>query len=164
MGRKIRRVPPNWEHPKDDDGNFQPLLDRGFDEALAEWLEGYELWKNGEHPDQTDKDGNKRDYEFWEWWGSPPNPEYYRPDWQEEPTHYQAYENVSEGTPISPPFATTDELITYLVEEGDYWGNKWHPEAAASLVKHSYAPSMMMFASPEKVDIRMAHDKPLERE
>ncbi len=22
MGREIRRVPPNWEHPKDDKGDF----------------------------------------------------------------------------------------------------------------------------------------------
>lgn len=27
MGREVRRVPANWQHPKDDNGNFIPLLD-----------------------------------------------------------------------------------------------------------------------------------------
>ena len=26
MGREIRRVPPNWEHPKNDNGEFRSML------------------------------------------------------------------------------------------------------------------------------------------
>ena len=26
MGREIRRVPPNWDHPKNSYGSFQPML------------------------------------------------------------------------------------------------------------------------------------------
>ena len=49
-------------------------------------------------------------------------------DWNEsERTHYQAYENVTIGTPISPVFATEEQMIDWLVqnETGDreYWVN-----------------------------------------
>lgn len=60
---------------------------------------------------------------FVEWHGEAPDPEYYRPRWTaDEATHYQLYETVSEGTPLSPPFASKAELVEYLVERGDGWG------------------------------------------
>jgi hypothetical protein len=31
-----------------------------------------------------------------------------------EATWFQAWETVTEGTPVTPPFATTDELVDYL--------------------------------------------------
>ena len=71
MGRKIRRVPPHWEHPKDKNGNYIPLHDQSFDEA-------------------------------------------------EELTWWQVYGTVSEGTPDTPAFATSAELIYYLFTYGDY--------------------------------------------
>jgi hypothetical protein len=46
MGREIRRVPANWEHPKDErDGGYIPMYDDDFDAALAKCLAGYELLK-----------------------------------------------------------------------------------------------------------------------
>ncbi len=52
----------------------------------------------------------------------PPDPEYYRPQWGEGlATWWQVYETVSEGTPVTPPFATREELVEYLVENGDFW-------------------------------------------
>jgi hypothetical protein len=38
MGREIRRVPPNWEHPKDADGNYKSMYDWEYETAAREWL------------------------------------------------------------------------------------------------------------------------------
>jgi len=39
------------------------------------------------------------------------------PTWTpEEATHYQMYETCSEGTPISPPCATVEELARWLAD------------------------------------------------
>lgn len=145
MGRKIRRVPANWEHPKEERSNgethYHPLFDEDFDVALKEWNEGYELWKKGEHPDQSD-------CEYWEYFGGPPDPEYYHRGWTSA-EWYQAYETVSEGTPVTPPFATKEELVNYLVEHGDFWDQArgqggWNRENAENFVYREYAPTMMI--------------------
>jgi hypothetical protein len=39
---------------------------------------------------------------------------------REDATWYQLWETVSEGTPVTPPFATKEELVQYLVEHGDF--------------------------------------------
>lgn len=39
MGREVRRVPPNWKHPKSEDGRgLQPMHDRIFDDAARAYL------------------------------------------------------------------------------------------------------------------------------
>jgi len=130
MGREIRMVVPNWEHPKEDRYNFQtgrkeprfkPMYDEPFSGAIDEWITEYLLWKEGKHPDQLS--GEASEYpEFTAWHGDPPQSEYYRPNWKtEDMTWFQVYETVSEGTPVTPPFATKDELVNYLVENGDFW-------------------------------------------
>ena len=43
MGREIRRVPPNWQHPTGDNSNFIPLLDCTYQESMAEWQENSAL-------------------------------------------------------------------------------------------------------------------------
>jgi hypothetical protein len=153
MGREIRRVPPNWEHPKQENGHYQPMYDNDFDTRLAEWLAGYELWKKGEHPEQG-KDWMTEDTKYWDWEGSPPDPEYYHPKWEQEPTWYQVYETVSEGTPVTPPFATKEELVNYLVQHGDFWDQRrgdggWNREAAEHFVQAEWAPSGIFIVSPE---------------
>ncbi len=52
-----------------------------------------------------------------DFWGEPPEPNdpTLRPEYEEEPTWFQVYETVSEGTPVTPPFATEQELSDYLV-------------------------------------------------
>jgi hypothetical protein len=69
---------------------------------------------------------------------------------------------VSEGTPVSPPFATKEELADYLAERGDFWDQKrcltpewvtlwggtpgisgWGKEAAYRFVNAGWAPSMI---------------------
>lgn len=93
MGREIRRVPMDWQHPKDWRGNYIPLYDRTYEEALDE------------HSASGDADAWK------------PTPEYYRPKWDDNALlGWCMYEDVSEGTPVSPVFATSDELALWLVE------------------------------------------------
>jgi hypothetical protein len=106
MGREIRRVPPDWQHPLKNNRNYQPVRDMVYEDALLDW--------ESERPSPGDNDA------LLEWNDSRPNPEYYRHQrWtSQEATAYQIYETISEGTPISPVFQTEEELIKYLVEDG----------------------------------------------
>lgn len=129
MGREIRKVIPNWEHPKKEKYNYikqrlekvyQPMYDRPYIEAINEWIEEHQKWEQGNHPKQD------KDYRYYaEFAGNAPDFEYYRPDWNEqEMTWFQVYETVSEGTPVTPPFETQQELIEYLVKNGDFWNQQ----------------------------------------
>lgn len=106
MGRELRKVPSNWEHPRTKDG-FQPLFDESYKEASKKWKQEFLEWEK--NPES--------DCEYWEWDGNPPDPKYYRPDWPEEiRTHYQMYETCSEGTPISPVMDNIDDLAKWLTD------------------------------------------------
>lgn len=116
MGRELRRVPPHWEHPKDSQGQFIPLFDATYETAVEEYAIAPV--------------------------GLPPNPARYRAPFGEPPTWFQAYENITEGTPVTPPFATAEELIAYLVEFGDRWTQEeaqpgWMEDAARHFVLES---------------------------
>lgn len=120
MGREIRMVPPNWKHPLSEEpwraerGDLQPMYDDRYEHVRAEWLAGLAAHKPEEH------DGE----DYWEYHGNPPRRSYYRPWKDEEATWFQLWETVSEGTPVSPPFATREELADYLAENGDFWDQK----------------------------------------
>ena len=105
MGREVRRVPADWQHPKNEYDRYKPLYPgeryeanaTGFmEKANAEGLqEAIDLY--GQAPDQND----------------------YMPNWPvSERTHYMMYEDTSEGTPISPAFATPEELARWLADTG----------------------------------------------
>lgn len=114
-----------------------------FTAALAEWEEGAAKWAEGFEPSYkmlTDPEGGivwEKEYvprdvkeagpiwsevdaedDTWEnWEGERPNPARYMPSWpDEELTHLMMYENTSEGTPLSPPFETAEELARWLFE------------------------------------------------
>ncbi len=126
MGFELRRVPINWEHPKKGNSYYHPMYEENYLDALDSWIENNELWNKGKHPCQ---DKSSRMFEFAknyryyaEYDGNPPDIEYYNTYYDPETsTWFQLYENVSEGTPVSPPFSTKEELVNYLVEFGDYW-------------------------------------------
>lgn len=116
MGREVRMVPPGWEHPKDKRGSLIPLLRQTRNEYVAEkaaWerkdmaaLPSYVL------PRFLDE------YTYEEWAGTinkgPRMPDF-------EPgtaTHFRMYETCSEGAPISPAFATAEELARWLADNG----------------------------------------------
>jgi hypothetical protein len=157
MGREIRRVPLNWEHPKEEKYNYQtsqyedsfiPMHDENYNVAAKAWIEKFELWKEGKHPQQLEPD-NQYAY-VWDYEGDPPSKRYYLPDWPEnEQLGYRLYETVSEGTPVSPAFASLDELAEYLAEYGDFWDDRrgnggWGIERANAFCKQGRAPSFIM--------------------
>jgi hypothetical protein len=112
MGREIRRVPKGWEHPRDNDGDYQPMMDVTYEEALADWR------SEGAAPDEK------------------PQPEWYRPAYASEPVCWQVYETVSEGTPKSPVFDTEGELLAWLLAQGH------SEKAARAFIKEGWAISM----------------------
>lgn len=132
MGREIRRVPANWQHPKYTEdgarhsaqiGRYKPMFERSYKEALHEWFTENELWESGKHRYQIEHPEYLTEYpRYASYGGEPPNSDYYVPEWKpQEKTWYQVYETVSEGTPVSPPFETQQELVDYLVSNGDFW-------------------------------------------
>lgn len=187
MGREVRRVPPGWEHPKHSVPNhrlgrmeerYKPLFDRDLEAAWADWQAEYAKWLAGEH-DRVIAEYGAGEYpkaepyrSFCEWHGGPPDPDRYRPRWADgTATWYQVYETVSEGTPVTPPFATPDELIDYLVAHGDFWDQKrraegvtsmpcdpWDRAAAESFVKRGWAPSMVVTHTAAGAEIKTARD------
>lgn len=163
MGREIRRVPANWEHPKNTHGDYQPMYDESATESLTLWLEEFEKFKAGELNRVAEEHGydeNNPYSAFCDWHGAPPDHEYCRPKWDEsDAVWWQVYETVSEGTPVTPPFETQDELVNYLVLNGDFWDQKrrgggkhhgmscepWPRETAEKFVYGSgWAPTMVM--------------------
>jgi hypothetical protein len=163
MGREIRRVPPNWKHPEEPiryslgyqypmnspGMQFVPLYNGDYRKEASEWLAECLRWANGKHERQSPEHENS-EYEFyWDYAGNPPSKENYVDYGGVEPTWYQVYETVSEGTPVTPPFETKEELADYLVKNGDNWDQRrgtggWSPEAAARFVGSGYAPSMVV--------------------
>lgn len=125
MGREIRKVPANWQHPKDENGRFVPLFGSSWSKAVAEWDEELAKWNEGlcrAYGDQEKwrpKDEDELKYTFEEWSGRRPEKDDYMPEWGEsELTHIQLYETTSEGTPKSPVFAKGDfeKLCEYAAE------------------------------------------------
>lgn len=187
MGREIRRVPPNWEHPRRDCTHspwkggcdeakqhggkcYQPMHDSDAEAAFADWQEEYAEWLAGEH-DRVNAEYGEAEYPkaepyraFCNWHGQPPDPNYYRTKWDESAaTWYQVYQTVSEGSPVTPPFATKEELIDYLVANGDFWDESrgkggWSRENATSFVNRGFAFSMMIERTPAGTRIMEPRD------
>jgi hypothetical protein len=124
MGREVRLVPANWQHPKNEHGHYVALYDgkdydrkvREWDEASAKWQEGLrDDWKGGWRP----LDGTEEANTYAEWDGERPNADDYMPRWTEaEARRLMMYETCSEGTPISPDFETPEELARWLADNG----------------------------------------------
>lgn len=170
MGREIRMVPPNWEHPERNPehdrhgrGGYQPLHDQHFDDAFADWLERFDRVRRGDM-DEWERECYPRGLADWLMdAGQPCDPTYYRPYKDDEATWFQLYETVSEGTPVSPPFETKQELADYLAQHGDFWDqdrctrpiwtelyggtygvSAWGKERAEAFVNAGWAPSAVI--------------------
>lgn len=104
MGREVRRVPADWQHPKEN-GVFKPLFPGEQYEERAR--------------DFTEMAASKGLQETIDWHGQAPDKNDYMPNWPEsERTHYMMYEDTTEGTPISPAFQTPEELARWLADNG----------------------------------------------
>lgn len=178
MGREVRRVPPDWQHPRQpcpheswrggcDEAKahggecYQPMFDEDAESAWATWQADYAAWIGGEHARVVAEYGDENyppdePYRaFCNWHGRPPDPKYYRPKWDDaEATWWQVYQTVSEGTPVTPAFATAEELIDYLATHGDFWDQKrgngpWGRAAAEKFVRSGWAPSLVVTGAGE---------------
>ena len=88
INREIRRVPLDWEHPRDERGEPIPLYSRGS--LTPELVQ--ELLAEGDSLERIESQ--------------------YMPDFSAVPEQelgLQAYETTSEGLPISPVFPNTPE-------------------------------------------------------
>ena len=59
---------------------------------------------------------------------------------------WQLWETVSEGSPVSPVFATSGELAAWM-SDPDRGGDWVPPDVAAKFISHGWAPTMM--SSPD---------------
>lgn len=97
MGREVRRVPENWVHPTH--WRYKKLVHTPLLPAdlYIEACKEYETGEREEKPVLTD----------------------YMPFFIEtETTHYQMYEDCSEGTPISPVCDSPESLAHWLADNG----------------------------------------------
>lgn len=123
MTRRVRRVPPDWNHPKDARGLYIPLLDGAlFVERVRRWDEGAAKWREGlqrdlESGEWQPIDAEWRTMTYAECRGDRPEPKDYMPQWPAAMrTHWQMYEQVSDGTPISPVCSSPEELARWLTD------------------------------------------------
>lgn len=118
---ELRRVPPNWEHPKGY-REYAPLQYITFEEAAKDWKKKLAKWK----PEENICIFTSSSIEFWEAY-PPPQREGRRSYTNQEATWFQAY-LYQRAIPASPPFKTKDELITYLTTKGDFDAQRRHEE------------------------------------
>lgn len=150
MGREVRRVPSDWQHPKEYNPNrgsseFKPLYERDWASAAAEWDCDRAKWEAGERPDYASD--YARDYPFDQWEGRRPFSEDYMPNWPaEQRTHFMMYEDTTEGTPISPAFATPEELARWLVDNNAsaFGGMTADYDHWLRVARGGWAPSMII--------------------
>lgn len=106
---EVRRVPPDWEHPRDTKAMHVPLLGGSFSRIWREWRAESLAWRRGLHPSAKQFDGT-----FLEWSGGEPVAAFYMPDWEcSDATCFQIYETVTEGTPLSPVFSEVSMLASW---------------------------------------------------
>ena len=150
MGRVVRMVPADWQHPRDEEGRYRPLLGGAWSVEHADWLEARTQWENGfrekyfgEGERWVAKDADHTGT-YTEYSGGIPNPDDYMPEWSDaERTHLMMYEDTSEGTPISPAFETPGELARWLADNNAsaFGSSGASYEQWLATVKAGWAPS-----------------------
>jgi hypothetical protein len=149
-------VPKDWQHPTKDNGDYKPLHDSSFEKRLADWEEGQAQWEKGFREDWAINGKDKQQGKSWkkkeadetgtweDWDGEKPEKENYMPVFKEgTATHLMMYETCTEGTPISPAFATPEELAHWLADNGaSAFGDLTATyEQWLCVAKSGYAPS-----------------------
>ena len=122
MSRSARRVSPDWVHPRDRCGHYVPLRNglqyaqdlREWDQNAAKWKEGLRRRDGSTEWVPIDAEDRGKSYDEFE---ERPDPSDYMPEWPPDKcTHWQMYESVTEGTPISPVCGSPEELANWLVD------------------------------------------------
>lgn len=135
MGREVRRVPLDWVHPSEPNGQARPLIGGNFLKAVVaeydfekmKWEQGFfkktdytNYCEHGGKPEVTwEPKTEEHEGTFAEWNGERPRAEDYMPVYDEsEKVGYQMYETTTEGTPISPVFKDPEQLAHWLADTG----------------------------------------------
>jgi hypothetical protein len=118
MGREVRMVPPDWQHPREPGGGYRPL----HGESWSEREEGRRHWEAGFVTDYKGgwkaKDNLDKQWS-WEDYAGHHTPEDHMPDFPPgTATHFCMYETCTEGTPLSPSMPTPDALARWLADNG----------------------------------------------
>jgi hypothetical protein len=98
-----------------------------------------------------------------EYFEGAPDKRDYMPDWPEEQrTHYMMYEDTSEGTPISPAFATPEELAQWLVDNGAsaFAGETASYDAWLRIARGGFAPSAVLDSGQLKSGVEFMANEP----
>lgn len=141
MGREVRMVPRNWQHPtayrdfRDPHSKvFKPLF-CGWKDDVAKFEKMLKAGKSVE--------------DCLHYFGGPSPSDYMDSEWEAEglkPELYVMYENTSEGTPISPAFETIEELARWLADNGAsaFGGMTATYEQWLATCRSGFAPSMIV--------------------
>lgn len=158
MGREVRMVPANWQHPQEKSDYtgelcFVPLFDGDYESAASDWDEGWEKWQQGlcENYSSDEKwtaiEPEYQQMRYTGYAGSRPSPDDYMPQWPAEMrTHLMMYETTTEGTPISPAFETPEDLARWLAdnEASAFARQPASYEHWLAVAKGGWAPSMVI--------------------
>lgn len=132
MGREIRMVPENYEHPKNNHGNYDPLFN-GIDykSDVDEFME------------IANKDGVQEAIDYM---GCPDKANYMSNTNPDENTHLMMFEDTSEGTPLSPAFKEPEELARWLADNNasSFGSSTATYEQWLGMIKAGWAPSAVM--------------------
>jgi hypothetical protein len=134
MGRAVRRVPADWQHPRDErTGRCKPLFSGDdYEESAKDFME------------KANIDGLQAAIDYY---GPAPDKKDYMPVWADsEKTHYMMYEDTTEGTPISPAFSTPEELARWLADNGAsaFGDSTASYEGWLRVAKGGFAPSLII--------------------
>ena len=163
MGREVRRVPADWQHPKHNVHEWKTgrMVERykslfpgeRYQPEVDEWDEECAKWKAGWRPDYcTDPKSRSMTYEQYS--GQRPHKDDYMPDWPaEQCTHLMMYENTAKARPISPAFETPEELARWLADsEASSFGNGTASyEGWLRVAKGGWAPSAVSIGGGQLV-------------
>jgi hypothetical protein len=115
LSRKVRRVPMDWQHPTDERGDFVPLLGRDWATEAEQWDREKAEWDRGEYPYYADEASKAMTFEAWD--GPRPVPEDYMPVFPADAElGICMYEDVTEGTPISPVYPDSEQGRSDMAE------------------------------------------------
>ncbi len=132
MGREVRRVPMNWHHPRDERGDYIPLRE-GYSSRLADWSAERRLWAGDT-------------VSFVAYYGECPDAMDYMPEWSgEEAVGWQMYEDVTEGTPVSPVMESPEALARWLADNNTsaFGRHTATYEEWLKMIGKGWAPSMV---------------------
>ena len=138
MGREIRRVPLDYKHPtRKRTGGYIPLFDGSdrWGHPLSVWQRSWDeqnaAWQRGEHPDQLRwPDDTRKHKSFGGWHGPRPHERDHTPELPlDQRPGWCYYESTTEGTPLSPVFATPEELARWMSAHD--WSAEGYEDALA---------------------------------